>query len=260
MYPCKTPACINPVSALNRTCRNCINEQGQQMRTLNQALPTNDAPSLSRQTSHRSSHSGYAAGSSSAGHSPPVPPPSSSGHRSSSRGRGTGGNPTQRPPPVPQMPPPQRSRASSSGSRPHHPSSHHQPDEITPAQPRDSSNQPKRFQCEQCDRSFAQKGGLDRHVSAVHNNERPFKCEECRHEFAQKGGLDRHVTAVHRKEKNYSCSCGAKFTDPSNLIAHKQQACPNLNVPQQNTAGAGPSAHPKPPPPPPPSQGQRRSH
>jgi uncharacterized C2H2 Zn-finger protein len=234
MYPCKTPACINPVSALNRTCRNCINEQGQQRRILNQALPTDDdSPSLSRQTSRYSSHSEYAAGSSSAGH----------------------------PPPAPQMPPPQSSRAGSSDSRPHHPSSHHQTDEITPAQPRDSSNQHKRFKCEECDMPFTKSGDRNRHVRTVHRNERRFKCEECAASFGQKNNLERHVTAVHRKEKEHQCGgCGISFADISNLRKHQRQTCPNLKAPQQRNAGAGLSEHPRPTPPPsPPSKRPRLS-
>ena len=77
------------------------------------------------------------------------------------------------------------------------------------------------YDCDQCDKSFAQKGDLKRHVEIVHMNMKNFKCDECDQSFGQKAHLESHISTVHRNEKNFKCdTCGKSFGLKQNLNKH----------------------------------------
>jgi Zinc finger, C2H2 type len=95
-------------------------------------------------------------------------------------------------------------------------------DEITPAQPSDTSNQNKPFKCEEegCDKSFKEKGNLNGHVRSVHQRERNHVCA-CGIGFFAKSGLTQHISNMHLKERPYRCDCGKSFGDIGTLNKHK---------------------------------------
>ena len=81
-----------------------------------------------------------------------------------------------------------------------------------------SSLSGKEFTCKFCNRSFAQKGDMDRHESAVHEGKKPFKCELCNYSSAHMGSMNKHITSVHEGMKpfkcefcNYSCAHGSSM-------------------------------------------------
>ena len=47
----------------------------------------------------------------------------------------------------------------------------------------------------------------------MHENSGAFPCEICGKKFAQKSGLQQHLTSVHHKEEKYKCDlCDKSFT------------------------------------------------
>ena len=76
-----------------------------------------------------------------------------------------------------------------------------------------------------CDKKFALKGNLKRHIRIVHLKEKPHFCNEpgCDKKFALKGNLKQHISGVHSKEKPHACiepSCGKKFGRKRTLTQH----------------------------------------
>lgn len=65
------------------------------------------------------------------------------------------------------------------------------------------------FSCTVCNRSFAFKYRLQRHM-LHHTGEKPFKCNECGKAFTTNAYLGAHV-ALHKNEWKYSCSICEKF-------------------------------------------------
>ncbi|CAH8640316.1 unnamed protein product [Dicrocoelium dendriticum] len=75
--------------------------------------------------------------------------------------------------------------------------------------------------CEYCDKSFARKGNLQRHVTAIHLKQRHHTCEYCDKSFALKSDLQRHATAIHLKQRDHTCEyCDKSFTQKGNLQQH----------------------------------------
>lgn len=50
--------------------------------------------------------------------------------------------------------------------------------------------------CNICDKFFV---CLSSHIRIVHQHVRKYQCEDCEKCFGKKSGLDRHVTTVHKK-------------------------------------------------------------
>ena len=55
---------------------------------------------------------------------------------------------------------------------------------------------PKTFYCEKCEKIFAQKANLTRHLEAVHLK-LTYKCEQCDKKFTQEDNLKTHVRSKH---------------------------------------------------------------
>lgn len=76
----------------------------------------------------------------------------------------------------------------------------------------------KPFKCTDCDKCFAHKCNLKKHVS---DGENPFKCEKCGKRFAHKCNLNHHIK-IHTGEKLFRCKdCGKYFAHKFNLNCHK---------------------------------------
>ena len=78
----------------------------------------------------------------------------------------------------------------------------------------------KAHKCDQCQKCFSHKHGLQQHIRTIHGNQK-FTCEFCEETFNQKGNLTRHVATVHQGRKDFVCpQCGDKFGQQNVLKQH----------------------------------------
>ena len=74
--------------------------------------------------------------------------------------------------------------------------------------------------CKICDRKFAEKQTLQKHISTFHG-EMPYSCENCDASFANKNKLNRHLASVHEEKKPYVCKiCDTIYAEKQNLKKH----------------------------------------
>lgn len=59
--------------------------------------------------------------------------------------------------------------------------------------------------CPLCNKSFAEKGNLNKHHKVTHLKQRNHKCGTCERTFAFKDGLTRHVAMVHLNQRPFEC-------------------------------------------------------
>jgi uncharacterized Zn-finger protein len=230
MYFCASPLCFTVLSKSKQICNNCITKQGLYLEIFS---TYNEPPVLTRQPSQHiysvDFDSDFAA---------PLPLA------------------------TPQMPYMQNPTESSHGLMPTHPLLHNEvtanEDDITPAQPQDTSNQNKPFKCEECHTLFSRKGELTRHHGlnrcrarpnhplygrvdinkirpATSNQNKPFKCEEedCGKAFTKKYNLNKHMRFMHLGIKPHICSyCIAAFCEKRDLKAHENSAHPKPTPPE----------------------------
>lgn len=117
-------------------------------------------------------------------------------------------------------------------------------DKVQIKRPRVEPEEKRRYQCTKCDKSFAHRGSLFKHVKAAHSG-RVFKCKECsdvyqtaqllrRHvckkfacdqcdaRFVWKSELNKHLKTHSPDKKRYSCiDCEKTFADPGGLLLHR---------------------------------------
>ena len=79
-----------------------------------------------------------------------------------------------------------------------------------------------RYNCEKCDKSYALKGDLKKHIKSVHDNVR-YNCDKCDKIFSQKGHLKTHIKSIHDKVRDYNCDrCEKSFSQKGDLNKHIQ--------------------------------------
>ena len=78
------------------------------------------------------------------------------------------------------------------------------------------------FPCHICNKTFSQKGAVNKHVLIVHEGKIPsFQCETCGKNFTAKAKLKSHVLTVHEGVKPYKCElCSSAFNDFSGHRQH----------------------------------------
>ncbi|XP_044121651.1 zinc finger protein 510 isoform X1 [Neovison vison] len=87
--------------------------------------------------------------------------------------------------------------------------------------PRRTHSETKPYKCNECGKSFFQKGHLIQH-QRTHTGEKPFECNECGKTFSQKSHLSTH-RRIHTAEKPYKCNeCGKTFVQKSTLRGHQR--------------------------------------
>ncbi|XP_049514760.1 zinc finger protein 771-like isoform X2 [Dermacentor silvarum] len=75
--------------------------------------------------------------------------------------------------------------------------------------------------CHICERTFARRSCVRRHMMTKHMGERPYQCPICQRRFAQKVSLTRHQQ-THAGEKLHECpECGGKFASERYLRRHQ---------------------------------------
>jgi KRAB domain-containing zinc finger protein len=79
----------------------------------------------------------------------------------------------------------------------------------------------KKFQCQNCDKSYSHNNSLIRHIQTVHQFLR-FQCNLCSSEFTQKSSLTEHCRNLHSEKQllSFECDCGRKFSSRKSLDAH----------------------------------------
>ena len=74
----------------------------------------------------------------------------------------------------------------------------------------------RKFTCDICNKDFANKPNLQRHVNSVHVKVK-INCEFCNYRSTTKSNLKKHINTVHLKLKPFQCdecdySCGQSGT------------------------------------------------
>lgn len=76
--------------------------------------------------------------------------------------------------------------------------------------------------CAYCDKLFATKALLQRHIASVHLGIKKFKCGVCGKMFGEKRHMEEHMN-LHQESWNYICeTCGKQFKQRQTLAVHKQ--------------------------------------
>ncbi len=78
----------------------------------------------------------------------------------------------------------------------------------------------ERFCCPLCDQTFTYNASRTKHINVVHNKSKPFPCEMCNKSFISKSDLTRHARS-HTGDKPFSCTlCEKSFPQKAHLVRH----------------------------------------
>lgn len=90
----------------------------------------------------------------------------------------------------------------------------------------------KSYACSLCSNKYTNQGNLDRHIRAIHKNERQHICLVCSKSFSQATLLKQHQS-VHITQRNFSCDCGKAFKTEAYLKLHKLRHLPKEQRPKR---------------------------
>lgn len=78
----------------------------------------------------------------------------------------------------------------------------------------------KRFQCPTCQKRFSRHYRLREHM-LIHGEQIKLPCNLCDKTYTNRGNLERHIRHCHNKEKPHSCDiCGMSFARRATLRMH----------------------------------------
>ena len=78
-----------------------------------------------------------------------------------------------------------------------------------------------KFTCNQCDRQFSHPINLTSHILSVHEGVK-HACSQCDYEATTKGNLKIHTDSIHEGVRHACNQCGMQFTQPNSLKDHIQ--------------------------------------
>lgn len=77
------------------------------------------------------------------------------------------------------------------------------------------------LKCDICEKRFAHRRSLMKHLRLLHPEEKRFQCDTCRKKFAQYPTLWMHKM-LHSLEKRHECTiCTKSFAQPTQLYVHR---------------------------------------
>ena len=82
----------------------------------------------------------------------------------------------------------------------------------------------RKFKCDKCDKSFAQKSTLNHHFESHHAKKTLYQCEQCPKTFWMKSYLKTHVRMMHENYRPHKCDiCQQGFVYKRDVVSHKKQ-------------------------------------
>ena len=85
------------------------------------------------------------------------------------------------------------------------------------------------FKCQTCEKKFASKRNLRRHVRRIHENQTMHECGICEKKYTLQENLRRHIRHIHTKEAMHNCGiCHKKFARKIHKQMHLRRC--SLNV------------------------------
>ena len=95
----------------------------------------------------------------------------------------------------------------------------------------------KKYKCNLCEKEYTQKADLKIHYSTFHEGVKDFKCDSCEKTFSLKRSLQSHISIIHEGKKDFKCDlCKTDFTTKSNLKYIFQQFMKRVRILVVNTA------------------------
>ena len=77
----------------------------------------------------------------------------------------------------------------------------------------------KKYECDQCDKSYSRKMGLSLHIQSLHEGVK-YCCDQCDYQSSYKGALRRHIQSIHEGIK-YACNqCDYQSRRQDSLTSH----------------------------------------
>ena len=85
-----------------------------------------------------------------------------------------------------------------------------------------SNHENRRFNCDNCEKSFTFSSGLSKHKRFYHSKESDTQCKQCNKVFSTTQSLNTHFQSVHENIRFNCDNCEKSFTFPSGLSQHKK--------------------------------------
>ena len=78
--------------------------------------------------------------------------------------------------------------------------------------------------CSYCNKKFSTIQIRNKHIKAVHTEERNFKCEKCEKSFKRPAHLNSHMKSIHEEYRSWKCEeCDFSTRREDSLRTHKER-------------------------------------